>query len=104
MSNKSTGATTNDPYEPRRSNRVAADHTPADGDVWRERITVCEGMFENGMPNLVVRSYFRNERTQERVWDEPPSGASKIHFATADQRSKAQGQMRELQTTVCYGV
>ena len=48
----------------------------------------------------MVRSCFRNQRTKERVWDEPPSGASNIKFATNEQRAKAQEKMTELQLTL----
>jgi len=89
-------------YEPRRSNRVAghADLAQADGDTWRERIAVCEGATAEGAPRLLVRSYFRNKRTGQRVWDEPPSGASNIRFATAEERRKADVQLNELRFTL----
>lgn len=89
-----------DTYAPRRSTRVSADHTPADGDTWYERVTVCEGATASGSPRLVVRSYFRNQRSQERVWDEPPSGASKIKYVTPDVRAKALSNMADLQATL----
>jgi hypothetical protein len=34
------------------------------------------------------------------VWDEPPSGASKIHFATPQERKSAEQQLQELQLTL----
>ncbi|GKZ01527.1 hypothetical protein MPSEU_001103300 [Mayamaea pseudoterrestris] len=88
-------------YVPRQSNRVAANQTPlSDGDVWNECLSVCEGATPSGAPKLMVRSYFRNQRTQQKVWDEPPSGASSVKFASSDKRAKAQAKLNELQTTL----
>lgn len=101
-------------YEPRRSDRVgeaAYDLAQADGDTWVERIAVCEGgaapttsPSDHGgtattlsSNQLVLRSYFRNQRTRQRAWDEPPSGASNIAFATADDRRDAELRRKELQ-------
>lgn len=86
---------------PRRSTRVTTDLTDADGDTWRERVAVCEGInATDGSPRLVLRSYFRNRRTGQRVWDEPPSGASNILFATSQERQKADKQLQELKVTL----
>ena len=87
-------------YQPRKSNRVAADLALADGETWHERLAVCEGATPRGEPRLVVRSYFRNKRTQAKVWDEPPSGASNIQFATADDRRRAHDELSELRATL----
>lgn len=87
-------------YEPRRSNRVSEEFAQADGDTWKERLAVCEGAADDGKPQLLVRSYFRNVRTGERVWDEPPSGASAIDHATPEMRKEAETQMQELNLTL----
>jgi len=87
-------------YEPRRSNRVEAGIAESDGDTWHERIAICEGATVDGKPRLMVRSYFRNRRTKERVWDEPPTGASNIVFASAEERGTANGKLNELRTTL----
>ena len=47
-------------------------------------------------PSLVLRSYYECERTGKRVWDEPPSGASKVVQATDEMRQMAQLQLQEL--------
>lgn len=31
---------------------------------------------------LTLRPYFQSQNTRQRVWDEPPSGASNIVYAT----------------------
>jgi hypothetical protein len=72
----------------------------ADGDTWQEKIAVCESSTADGNPRLLLRSYFRNNRTGERVWDEPPSGASCINYATSEMRRISQVQMDELQLTL----
>lgn len=85
---------------PRRSNRVAADLTPSDGDVWQERLAVCEGVTPDGEPRLLIRSFYRNARTQERVWDEPPTGAATVRHATSEMRKTAELEREELRLTL----
>ena len=88
-------------YEARRSQRVSADLAPSDGDVWQEKLAVCEGVHgDTGEPRLLIRSYYRNLRTQERVWDEPPSGAGTVLHADQEMRAKAEEQKLELQLTL----
>ena len=87
-------------YQARRSNKTAHTTIAADGAVWKERLAVCEGVTDDGLPKLTVRSYYRNQHTLERVWDEPPSGASEIIFATSEQRKKADLQKQEMQLTL----
>jgi hypothetical protein len=85
---------------PRRSPRIAADLAVSDGDTWYERIAVCESATTDGRPKLLVRSYYRSSRTHEKVWDEPPSGASRVEHATPEMRTKAELQLQELQLTL----
>jgi hypothetical protein len=87
-------------YEPRQSRHVSESITPADGDVWQERLAVCEGMTNQGELKLMIRSFFRNARTHKRVWDEQPSGASNVIHAGAEMRKLAQLQKEELQLTL----
>jgi len=82
-------------YTARRSNRVASDLAVADGDTWTERLTVCEGP-----DKLVVRSYYKNSRTAERVWGEPPSGASNVKHADDSMRKEADMRLHDLQSTL----
>jgi hypothetical protein len=91
-------------YSPRRSTRVdenAVELTP-DGDTWQEKICVCEGLGgkDGKTPRLVLKSYYRNNRTLQKVWDEPPTGASKVRYASSQDRRKAEAQLKELQSTL----
>jgi len=85
----------NTAYEARRSNRVDVD-LPSDGDSWKEQLVVCEG----NANKLVIRAFYKNTRTGQRVWDEPPTGASDIVYASAEKRQDAEGQLRDLQTAM----
>ena len=51
---------------------------------------------------LTLRPYFQSQNTGQRVWDEPPSGASKIVYATAEARKMAQAQLEEMRATYAY--
>jgi hypothetical protein len=92
-------------FAPRKSSRVdenAVELTP-DGDTWQEKICVCEGAGgkdKKQAPTLVLKSYYRNNRTLQKVWDEPPTGASKVRFATQPDRRKAEAKLKELQQTL----
>jgi len=87
-------------YEARRSQRVSGGDVVTDGDVWQEKLAVCEGSTDAGEPRLLIRSYYRNTRTLDRVWDEPPSGAGTVLHADPEMRSKAELQKQELQLTL----
>ena len=84
-------------YAARRSQHVGDDAVATDGDIWQEKLAVCEGSTDAGEPRLLIRSYYRNSRTQDRVWDEPPSGAGTVLHANSEMRSKAEAQKQELQ-------
>jgi len=87
-------------YNARPSTRTAGIDVAHDGVVWKERLAVVEGVTPEGNPRLFIRSYFRNPTTHDRVWDEPPSGASGVDFATPAMRKYAEEQMKELQFTL----
>ena len=87
-------------FEARRSTRVAANKYCHDGDVWQETLAVCETpVTKNGQVKMMIRSYYSNQRTGDRVWDEPPSGATTILPATEHMRQMAQAQLQEMQIT-----
>lgn len=94
------GGADTEPYAPRRSTRINTDLAMADGDTWKEKISVCEGVNPDGTPKLLIRSYYKNTRTGQKVWDEPPSGASNILFASAEDRKIAEAHMDEMKTTL----
>lgn len=85
---------------PRQSKSIPTSVTLSDGDVWDEKLVVCEAVADDGSPKLVIRSYFRNVRSNERVWDEPPSGAAQINRATPAMRRVANTEKEEMQTTL----
>jgi hypothetical protein len=84
----------------RRSTRVAADKYTHDGDSWQETLAVCEmPATKSGEVKMKIRSYYSNQRTGDRVWDEPPSGASRVLSATEEMRKMAELQLNEMQIT-----
>jgi hypothetical protein len=85
---------------PRRSTHISSDMAQSDGEVWQEKLAVCEGVTPSGEPRLLIRSFYRNKRTGERFWDEPPSGAGSVLHATAEMRKKAEMQKEDLQLTL----
>jgi hypothetical protein len=95
-----SASTKNQEFEARRSNKATNAAVKADGATWKERLAVCEGVTDDGQPVLKIRSYYRNHLSRDRVWDEPPSGASEVVFATAEMRKHAEQQMKELQLTL----
>lgn len=48
---------------------------------------------------LTIRPYFQSQRTGQRVWDEPPSGASTIVYATPEARRMAHAQLEEMRSS-----
>jgi hypothetical protein len=46
---------------------------------------------------LQLRSYFQSQQTGQRTWDEPPSGASSIVYASEEARKMAMLQMADIQ-------
>ena len=48
---------------------------------------------------LILRPYFQSQNTGQRVWDEPPSGASTILYATLEARKMAEAQLEEMRMT-----
>jgi len=93
-----------DAYQPKQStkvNRVSfSTNESEDRGSWKEKLKVCEGVKDNGEPRVFIRSFFVNSHTEERVWDEPPSGATNIVRVTPSMRRRAEEQQRELQETL----
>lgn len=61
---------------------------------------MCEGTTPQGKPQILVKSYYRNLETLEKVWDEPPSGASAVLHATATERQDFEEQRTQLELTL----
>ncbi|KAL3777259.1 hypothetical protein HJC23_005766 [Cyclotella cryptica] len=51
---------------------------------------------------LALRPYFQSQNTGQRVWDEPPSGASNIVYASSEARKMAQAQLEEMRATYAH--
>jgi hypothetical protein len=89
--------TNDDSFQARPTNRLGKDHKiVADGDTWQEMMAVCEAPGDEDSGRLVIRSYYQNIRTDERVWDEPPSGATNVIPASDEMRRMATLQLEEL--------
>mmetsp|Transcript_17440 Transcript_17440/g.49270 ORF Transcript_17440/g.49270 Transcript_17440/m.49270 type:complete len:453 (-) Transcript_17440:76-1434(-) len=85
-------------FQARQSKRMQEANLQADGDSWQETLAVCESPPPGS--KLIIRSFYQNTRTGKRVWDEPPSGASKIMPASDEMRRMAQIQLRDMQVVV----
>ncbi|KAL3776054.1 hypothetical protein ACHAW5_002790 [Stephanodiscus triporus] len=48
---------------------------------------------------LTIRPYFQSQKTGKREWDEPPSGASNIVYATPEARRMAHAQLEEMRSS-----
>lgn len=51
---------------------------------------------------LTLRPYFQSQNTSQRVWDEPPSGASTIIYASVEARKMAEAQLEEMRATYAH--
>lgn len=51
---------------------------------------------------LTLRPYFQSQNSGQRIWDEPPSGASNIIYATTESRKMAQAQLEEMRSTYAH--
>jgi len=79
----------------------------ADRDVWCEYLAVVEivipgntGAKSTGPRyELQIKSFFESTHTGKRSWDEPPSGATTIQYATDEEQTRAQNEMLMLQET-----
>mmetsp|Transcript_11815 Transcript_11815/g.14732 ORF Transcript_11815/g.14732 Transcript_11815/m.14732 type:complete len:169 (-) Transcript_11815:97-603(-) len=69
-----------DEYVPHKSKLVSRTNKKkhiiscGDGDMWVEAKVICDT--KTGR----MRSYFYSKNTQEKVWDEPPSGAQRVVY------------------------
>lgn len=80
-----------------------------DRDVWCEYLAVVEmavpansGTTKNKdkeLYELHIKSFFESSLTGKRTWDEPPSGATTIQYASDDDHQRAEDEKMALQTT-----
>ena len=99
-------------YKARRSLRVKnVQHLPpgGDGDTWIEGFAVSTPEVSeasaDGTVNITpfVRSYFYSQNTGRREWDEPPSGASSVRYASREARALAEVQADALANEILTG-
>jgi hypothetical protein len=84
-------------YQPSKSSRVASPIAALE-DRWEEWLTVCEVVNPRTQQNqLEIRSFFESTTTKEKVWDEPPSGAVNIVWASDEAKEMAAAQILDLQ-------
>ena len=83
-------------FEPRQSTRIST-RVEADNDQWTEFLTIIDLL--NPRTNsyeLQIRSFFESKATEKKVWDEPPSGAKNVVWASEEAKKMAQEQMKDL--------
>lgn len=84
-------------YHPTKSTRIASPIEALE-DKWVEWLTVCEVVDPRTQQNkLEIRSFFESTTTREKVWDEPPSGAVNIVWASDEAKEMAAAQILDLQ-------
>lgn len=105
-----------DVFSAKRSGKISTK-MEADNDTWVENLTVVEILAPNrasdkrrnadiDVLNLTedgyrfqIRSFFESYLSGSRVWDEPPSGASNIKYASVEARQMAETQIKDLRVT-----
>ncbi len=83
-------------FKPQPSTRIASRIAP-DNDTWTEYLAVVDLL--NPRTNayqLEIRSFFESSATSIKAWDEPPSGAIHIEWASPEMKRMAQMQLRDL--------
>jgi len=92
-----TTATSITNYAAKKSNRVGK--LTGDNDTWMEGFAVVNpnSKKKSGSTSAPsIRTYFQSQTTGQKVWDEPPSGASNILYASEETREMAQVQVDRL--------
>ena len=79
-------------------------------DKWVEHLAVVEMLIPNtynrngeAKYELQIRSFFVSINTGKKTWDEPPSGAERIEYATDEVREMAEAQKRDLECVDVLG-
>jgi hypothetical protein len=85
-------------YKPQQSTRISATDITSDNDTWTEYLTIVEvpRRDKRNTFELQVRSFFESKATGEKVWGEPPTGATRIFWATEEMKQMAHEQMCDL--------
>ena len=87
-------------YKPQPSTRISTSNISCDNDTWTEYLTIVEVPRNDKRRNtfeLQIRSFFESNATGEKVWGEPPTGATHVLWATEEMKKMAHEQMCDLQ-------
>lgn len=83
-------------FEPRQSSRIST-RVEADNDQWAEYLTIVDLLNPRTKTyELQIRSFFESKATSKKVWDEPPSGAKNVIWASDNSKQMAEEQMKDL--------
>jgi len=89
-------------YTPQQSNRFSSV-IESDNDTWTEYLTIVEMLNMNPRAKskdktyqLQIRSFFESKGSGTKVWDEPPSGAKNVEWASEEAKLMAEVQMKDL--------
>ena len=82
-----------------KSNNNGNDNQDDDADNNQSNKTQVDADVAAASQRLTLRPYFQSQNTGQRVWDEPPSGASNIIYATPEARKMAEAQLSEMRST-----
>mmetsp|Transcript_16446 Transcript_16446/g.39357 ORF Transcript_16446/g.39357 Transcript_16446/m.39357 type:complete len:487 (+) Transcript_16446:133-1593(+) len=84
------------------SNQKIADDAAARNDGAKKPTGDVDADVAASSQRLTLRPYFQSRNTGQRVWDEPPSGASEILYATSEARRMAHAQLEEMRSTYAH--
>mmetsp|Transcript_7435 Transcript_7435/g.14068 ORF Transcript_7435/g.14068 Transcript_7435/m.14068 type:complete len:119 (+) Transcript_7435:1091-1447(+) len=93
-------------YKPQPSTRISTNEVSCDNDTWTEYLTIVEVSRSDRRRNsfeLQIRSFFESKATGQKVWGEPPTGATRVLWATEEMKKMAHEQMSDLQVVERVG-
>jgi len=89
-------------FTPQQSNRISIT-IESDNDTWTEYLTIVEMLNMNPREKnkkntyqLQIRSLFESKASGTKVWDEPPSGATNVMWASEELKAMAEIQIKDL--------
>lgn len=96
-------------FTPQQSSRISIT-IESDNDTWTEYLAIVEMLNmnprekkKNNTYQLQVRSLFESKASGKKVWDEPPSGAKNVTWASDDVKLMAEVQMKDLKVLEAGG-
>ena len=82
-----------DDFYARQSSRMPVVPIIPDNDIWVEHFALTKSIHYED--KTILRPYFESVSTGKRLWDEPPTGASTVQYATAHARQMADLQLED---------